>query len=212
MHFTIHSKHINRAEHRDRNRTRILSGINRIAASHSLRHLLQIIQKIQTVIAHRLGPTIRTLPRLRKPHPSKTRTVLKILERGTNSTPQRLTRIRMNRRRATRIAQQQLRAVLDQLIHHGLLRTKVVIHGSLRNTRPGSHLFNSGVLKPLLGHDIHGSVEQLQLSFTSTAGTTTCSFSDRALQHQKSSLPFCRYISILLDSFPRCDQTGRVTP
>ena len=79
----------------------------------------------------------------------------------------------MNRRRATRIAQQQLRAVLNQLIHHGLLRTKVVIHGSLRNTRPGSHLFNSGVLKPLLGHDFHSSVEQLQLSSTCTAGTTT---------------------------------------
>jgi len=41
-------------------------------------------------------------------------------------TPQRLPRIRMNRRRATRIAQQQLRAVLNQLIHHGLLRTEVV--------------------------------------------------------------------------------------
>ena len=118
----------------------------------------------------------------------------------------------MNRRRTTRIAQQQLRAVLNKLIHHGLLRTEIVIHGPLRNTRPGRHLFNSGVLKPLLGHNLHSSIEQLQLSSSSTAGTTTCSFSDWALQHQKSSLPFCRYTSILLDSIPLRELTRRLIP
>ena len=56
---------------------------------------------------------------------------------------------------------------LNQLIHHGLLRTEVVPHGSLE-TLPAWQppLFNSGVLKPLFGHEIYSSVEQLQLSST----------------------------------------------